>query len=291
MRGPDRPDPSGKAGAAEPADSLRSDNARMVSENASSQHASDRNAKAERDDAEALECARRMSELANGFKGRATQNQPSRHHAADHIQQREEGRTGRPVEPDDPYFLALHENAGRDPSEAVRLAAMESYAGFRAEQERFDERIEEASTLDARGSLEQRKDIQAAEYLAASHHRVADLEEILQGTRETEASVAERDLASKHEEDSRRLQERYRQRTGRDAEADERWERSAAHSASTPASKAVEPTADWTSVGGVMDDATIAKLATLSERWDAACSEATAHSNGPERPQTTGRTL
>jgi hypothetical protein len=135
----------------------------------------------------------------------------------DLVEERYLERHGGKPNPNDPYLKALQDDAG-DPYETLRRAAIADDAAFTANYERYSERIENAETPDARRSLEQQQRVYAEDHLAEVDHRIADVEEITTGSRDSGEEW--REQARAHEEEAKKTQDSYRLRTGRDARAD-----------------------------------------------------------------------
>jgi len=115
----------------------------------------------------------------------------------------------------DLYQQALAQHEGLDPFDAAKEAARTENEMFNRGLDAFDARIEAAKSRDAQCSLEQQKDIYAADQLALISHRIADQEELITGVSSDLEEDSYRDNAREHEGESAQLRKDYRTRTGR----------------------------------------------------------------------------
>ena len=243
------PDGSPTFEDADPKSSPREDNERLVGENAARAHAERRARSDDAFRAEALENARELYRLADEMEDVDNRFETIGQSPIESTEERLLKRTNGNAHPQDAYHQALESYQGDNPYEAMRMAAMEEYAAFSEQQDRFDERIEKAPDLDAQHSLEQQKEIHAAEHLSATHHRIADQTEILTGTSEGEEVIQERERGAQWEDLSRKVQQSFRQRTGLDPQAEGLSDEIAArHQASTSTDKGTSSSkeiSDW----------------------------------------------
>jgi hypothetical protein len=272
------------AGQAEPpppegptVEGLREDNAQLVEERHAQQDRERREARREDIYRECEETTRRQVEQANGFGDVATRFETLGQNAADLVEERYLDRHDGKPNPNDPYLKALREGPEDDPAEAMRRAAIADDIAFMKQYERYDRRIAEALDADTRRSLEQQQEVFAENHLAEVQHRIADGEEILTGSGETEEAVERRELAAEHEDQATKAQESYRARTGRDARVDGLNDEAAARAETSGGADQSEAlSGDWAGAGTEVTD----RLTELEGRFPGG--------SGPSRPNDGG---
>ena len=168
---------------------------------------------------------------------------------------KEPGAEGDIRDADSRYAQALGQHYDmRDPYASLARAAMAEYGAFRRDREDLDRQIAQETDPVKRRSLELRKEIEGADYMAITSHRIAAQSEIIVGRRDTDEAVRQRARAAEYEERAREMrQERRDLSRGRDdhalADAPRRGDRSADRHQGTEndqsqRSAAVDPMAD-----------------------------------------------
>lgn len=201
----------------------KAENEKLVVEKAADAEAKSREQSAQITKAAARENAQALVQQAHEMRSVRSRFETLDEKPLDLLEQKKLERDVRPgTEQGDSYFQkALGDQRGEDPFETLERAATSAHAAFNRDQKVFEERIASERNADARHSLEQRKDIHAANYLAATSHRIADHIEVLTGSANTEDGLKFRTRAEDYEAQSQKLQDRFRQRTGRTVVTDE----------------------------------------------------------------------
>lgn len=277
---------------------LRHDNNAQIRQLASEQHADRRNAQdgrvtalADEHAAKLVEQAKTLGELRNRFD---TLEQDPADLVDQKVLDRAEGRHGGTEH----YRQALLQQRNvSDPYETLERTAMSERAAFARDQESFDENIKAAPTIDARNSLEQQKDIQAADYLAATSHRIVDQAEMISGERMGSEAEKYRNRAQEFETENADLRSDYTRRTGRSyshssmADDEDRVvlrrsqeSRDNAENERAPsASAGNDAKSEWSDASIEMTDSKQEKLAALEGRYAAAEARSGQTIGGPAR--------
>lgn len=100
-----------------------------------------------------------------------------------------------------------------DPSGSLRRATMAEAAAYERDQAILHERIDQAADPWQQRTLQLRKDIQTADFIADTSARAADQADILSGTEGSAAAMPFRERAAEYHEQANELREEYRQRT------------------------------------------------------------------------------
>ena len=280
----------------------RDDNARLVAEKAAEAADARRQASAEEVEALSGDNAKKLVEQARAMHDVRSRFEALGQNPVDMVEERALHRSGGQDVSNDRYHRALAEQRDpNDPYATLERAAMAEHSAFLRDQQRLEALIKDAANADARHSLEQRKDIQAADHIAATSHRVADQSEIITGVRDNEDAVIFRERAAEYEARSASLQQNYRSRTGRSAsqadwqgDADADWDRGVKERQASAATREQEAasqspgkasaSAEWASAGVDITDAKAERLAKLAERFGGGGAGPENTADGPTRP-------
>jgi hypothetical protein len=110
------------------------------------------------------------------------------------------------------YAQALGGNYDiRDPYGSLARSAMAEYGSFKRDREDLTRQIAEERDPSRRRTLELRRDIEAADYMSITSHRIASQSEIIVGRSNTDEAVRQREQAAKFEAEAKELRRQYRE--------------------------------------------------------------------------------
>jgi hypothetical protein len=120
-----------------------------------------------------------------------------------------------------------------DPYGSLARASMAEYGRFMKEREELNRQIAEESDPDRRKTLELRRDIEGADYMSITSHRIAGQSEYIVGRSNTDEALRQREQAAKYEAEAKELRRQYREQIAQqeltgDTEADKASEPSRA---------------------------------------------------------------
>ncbi len=99
----------------------------------------------------------------------------------------------------------------RDPYGSLARASMAEYGSFLRDRGSIEHQIAQAKDPATRKSLELRRDIEAAEYMAITSDRIAVQSEIIVGRRNTDEAMKQRERAIAFRKEAQGLREQYRE--------------------------------------------------------------------------------
>ena len=267
----------------------RFDNENLALENATQTHEQEREEHRQSVEERADEHAQTLVEQANTMRELHTRFETLGENPIDLVEERQLHRSGGRENSGDHYHRALGEQRDdNDPYGSMERAALSEHAAFLQDQQKFEEQISRATSPDERHSLEQRKDIQAADYLASTSHRIADQSEIITGVQANEDATLYRMRAAGYEAESQELRDDYRQRTGQwvaanDVRPEEPAPKPQQQQEGQSQPKPAE-TSEWSDANIEMTDAKQEKLGRLHERYQEIEARSAARFDQPTRP-------
>jgi hypothetical protein len=212
----DRQDDRRRDPRAEPNASQRADNEKMVADNAAWQHQKQREERGQEVSDLAAEHRDKLIEQAKVMGELHTRFEAHGQNPLDEVEKKVLERAGGRDGSDRFFHDALaQQRDGGDPYGTLKRTAMSEHAAFEESQAQWDARIKNAESVDQRHSLEQRKDIEASDYLASTSHRIADQAEMIAGPYDHDA-VAFRERAAAFHNEGKSIQDNFRSRGARD---------------------------------------------------------------------------
>ena len=106
--------------------------------------------------------------------------------------------------------LAQHYDI-KDPYGSLARSSMAEYGAFLRDRENLDRQIAQAKDSETRQTLELRKRIESAEYMAITSNRIANQSEIIVGRRDTEEAVKQRARAAEFLKEAQELRQQFRE--------------------------------------------------------------------------------
>lgn len=98
----------------------------------------------------------------------------------------------------------------RDPYGSLARAAMAEYGSFARDREKLAEQIAKAKDPEERRGLELRRDIEAADYMAITSHRIASQSQVITGRRDSEQAIEFKERAAGYEAQAKELRAEFR---------------------------------------------------------------------------------
>jgi hypothetical protein len=126
--------------------------------------------------------------------------------------QEAEAREGEIRDAQSRYAQALGDHYDiRDPYGSLARASMGEYGRFKRDREELNRQIAAETDPARRKTLELRRDIEYADYMSITSHRIAGQSEDIVGHRDTDEAVRQREQAAKFEAEAKELRRQYRE--------------------------------------------------------------------------------